>query len=218
MLVVQESKVLTVMPAGHCKAAASGAHGVVSTLALLQFCQVDPTGSDQADLLVISEPLHSSPAASVDINTVRQVGDSARRTCYSRQFKGFLCVVIVQLHNRLVKQLRGFVLQRCQHHVAATLGSFLHSAARMCMVAATSPTNSITHNNVLALVLAAQVLLSVAGDGSICLVPGNDFLSASPSRHTFKQASGWSGYSEGRWVDSHTFATVSCAGRPHFMS
>lgn len=63
-----------------------------------------------------------------------------------------------------------------------------------------------------------QVLLSVAGDGSICLVPLQQLGQA--SGHTFKQASGWSGYSQGRWVDSNIFATVGtmCACHPHSSS
>lgn len=54
-----------------------------------------------------------------------------------------------------------------------------------------------------------QSLLSVAGDGSICIVPMVQFTQAAAATHTFKQAAGWSGYSQGRWVDSHVFVTVS---------
>jgi hypothetical protein len=57
-------------------------------------------------------------------------------------------------------------------------------------------------------VLYLQLLLSVAGDGSICIVPMVQFTQAAGATHTFKQASGWSGYSQGRWADSHVFVTV----------
>lgn len=60
-----------------------------------------------------------------------------------------------------------------------------------------------------------QVLLSVAGDGSICLVPLQQLAQA--SGHTFKQATGWSGYSQGRWVDSNIFATVSAVCGTHCL-
>lgn len=56
-----------------------------------------------------------------------------------------------------------------------------------------------------------QLLLSVAGDGSICIVPMVQFTQAAAATHTFKQAAGWSGYSQGRWVDSHVFVTVGAA-------
>jgi len=52
-----------------------------------------------------------------------------------------------------------------------------------------------------------QSLLSVAGDGSICIVPLQQL--SQPDGCEFKPASGWSGYSQGRWVDSNTFVTVS---------
>lgn len=60
-----------------------------------------------------------------------------------------------------------------------------------------------------------QALLSVSGDGSICIVP-LDALAQLGGDASFRAASSWSGYSQGRWVDSQTFATVSrkpCAGR-----
>jgi hypothetical protein len=55
-----------------------------------------------------------------------------------------------------------------------------------------------------------QALLSVSGDGSICIVP-LDALAELGGESSFKAASSWSGYSQGRWVDSQTFATVSAA-------
>jgi hypothetical protein len=56
-----------------------------------------------------------------------------------------------------------------------------------------------------------QSLLSVSGDGSICIVPLNA-LAQLGGECSFKAASSWSGYSQGRWIDSQTFATVSEAG------
>ncbi|KAF6265931.1 hypothetical protein COO60DRAFT_1697591 [Scenedesmus sp. NREL 46B-D3] len=56
-----------------------------------------------------------------------------------------------------------------------------------------------------------QALLSVSGDGSICVVP-LDALAQLGGECSFKAASSWSGYSQGRWVDSHTFATTGVLG------
>lgn len=72
----------------------------------------------------------------------------------------------------------------------------------------------------LSAVLCLQLLLSVAGDGSICIVPMVQFTQAAGATHTFKQASGWSGYSQGRWADSHVFVTVctSCCFQSRSIS
>uniref|UniRef100_A0A383WJE8 Uncharacterized protein n=1 Tax=Tetradesmus obliquus TaxID=3088 RepID=A0A383WJE8_TETOB len=56
-----------------------------------------------------------------------------------------------------------------------------------------------------------QALLSVSGDGSICIVP-LDALAQLGGECSFRAASSWSGYSQGRWVDSQTFATTGVLG------
>ncbi|KAF8071084.1 NUP43 [Scenedesmus sp. PABB004] len=56
-----------------------------------------------------------------------------------------------------------------------------------------------------------QSLLSVAGDGSICVVP-LDALAQLGGDCCFRSASGWSGFSQGRWVDSNSFATAGVLG------
>ncbi len=50
-------------------------------------------------------------------------------------------------------------------------------------------------------------LLSVAGDGSICVVP-LDSLAQLGGDCTFSEPGGWRGYTQGRWIDSATFVTV----------
>lgn len=164
---------------------------------LLQFCQLEESDSDPAAVLVVSEQLHSAPAASVDINTVRQVGD------------GVAPVHVMAAAPRCRAQPQLCAGSRpprsadttCEGHTPV---AWPHDTLLVCH----DPRDSgLLFGRLVGALL--QVLLSVAGDGSICLVPGSEFTSASAATHTFKQASGWSGYSQGRWVDSHTFATVS---------
>eukprot|EP00878_Enallax_costatus_P025718 GHUV01027543.1.p1 GENE.GHUV01027543.1~~GHUV01027543.1.p1 ORF type:complete len:358 (+),score=97.04 GHUV01027543.1:464-1537(+) len=55
-----------------------------------------------------------------------------------------------------------------------------------------------------------QAVLSVAGDGSISITPLDALAQLGDSN--FKAATGWSGYSQGRWVDSRSFATTGVLG------
>eukprot|EP00775_Hariotina_reticulata_P006192 gene6192-6428_t len=105
---------------------------------------------------------------------------------------------------------------RQQQNLSAALGvtqvQSCNCMAARTVVVASEVVVVVVASKVVVVVVVVVSLLSVAGDGRICIMPLADLDQGGGEEYHFKAATGWSGYRQARWMDSQTFATAGVLG------